>query len=86
MVEFAGHLDREGLRLVLEAQGVDQDSYCLDGGHPAERYVLDDRGSEWVVYYSERGIESGLRSFATEDLACRYLADLVLADPTTRRR
>jgi hypothetical protein len=86
MVEFAGHLDREGLRAALDAQGVDRDSYCLDGGHPAERYVLDDRRSEWVVYYSELGLESGLRSFATEDLALRYLAGLLLADPTTRRR
>jgi hypothetical protein len=56
MVDFAGHLDREALRALLEARGVDQDSYCLDGGHPVERYVLDDRRSEWVVYYSERGI------------------------------
>ena len=66
--------------------GVGRDSYSLDGGHPAEQYVLDDRRSEWVVYYSERGAESGLRSFATEDLACRYLAGLVLADPTARGR
>jgi len=50
------------------------------------RYVLEDRRSEWVVYYSELGIESGLRGFATEDLACKYLAELLLADPTTRRR
>jgi hypothetical protein len=60
---------------MLEAQGVDEDSYCLDGGHPVERYGLDDRRSESVVYYSERGIEADLRSFATED-----------ANPTTRRR
>jgi hypothetical protein len=66
--------------------GVDRDSYCLDGGHPAERYVLDDRRSEWVVYYSERGLESRLRSFPTEEPACRYLSGLLLADPTTRGR
>jgi hypothetical protein len=49
----------------------------MTGGHPSECYVLDQRGGEWIVYYSERGAESGLRSFESEDLACRYLADLL---------
>jgi hypothetical protein len=51
----------------------------------SEGYVLDHRGHEWVVYYSERGLESGLRSFESEDLACRHLADLVWKDRTVRR-
>lgn len=79
-------MDRDRLRLELDGQGIDPDSYCLDGGHPSERYVMEDRRAEWVVYYSERGLESGLRPFATEDLACRHLAALLLADPTTRKQ
>jgi len=58
--------------------------YSLTGGHPAECYVLDHRGYERVVYYSERGLESGLRSFPSEDLACRHLADLLQKDRTVR--
>jgi len=32
-------------------------------------------------YYSEGRIESGLRDFATENPPCKYLAELLLADP-----
>jgi hypothetical protein len=49
------------------------------------RYVLEDWLSEWIVHYSKRGLESGLQSVAPEDLACRRLADMLLADPTTRK-
>jgi hypothetical protein len=85
VIEFDGPLDRDSLRLELDGRDVDPDSYYLDGGHPPESYVLEDRRGEWVVYYSERGLESGLRSFASEDLASRHLAHLLLADPTTRK-
>jgi hypothetical protein len=37
-----------------------------------------------AVYYSERGLESGLCSFPSEDLACRHLADLLWKDRTVR--
>jgi len=86
MVEFAGPLDRNRLRQVLDARGIDPDTYSLGGGHPSECYVLEDRRSEWVVFYSERGIESGFQSFPTEDLACRHLADLLWSDPTAHLR
>lgn len=66
MIEFAVPLGREWLAELLAKRGVDLASYSLSGGHPAERYVLDQRGYEWVVYYSERGIETGLRSFPSE--------------------
>ena len=85
MVEFAGPLDRDRLGQLLTRRGFDPAAYSLTGGHPAERYVLDHRGHEWVVYYSERRIETGRRSFASEDLACRHLADLLWNDRTVRR-
>ena len=84
MVEFAGTMTRRRLHRILADHGFDPNAYSLLGGHPPEAYVLDDRGSEWVVYYSERGLESGLASFPTEDLACRNLADLLWRDATTR--
>lgn len=84
MVEFAGSLTRDGLKRILDDHGVDPNAYSLLGGHPLETYVLEDRKSEWVVYYSERGLESGLQSFPSEDLACRHLAELLWRDTTTR--
>ena len=86
MLEIAGPLDRNRLRRVLDARGIDPASYSLTGGHPSECCVLEDRRSERVVYYSERGLETGLRSFPSEDLACRHLADLLWRDPTARKR
>jgi hypothetical protein len=54
VVEYAGQLNQECLRAVLDGNGVDRDSYCRDGGYPPERYELEDRRSEWVVYHLER--------------------------------
>jgi hypothetical protein len=82
--EFIGVLDRERLAGWLVKRGVDPAAYSLEGGHPSERYVLDRRGNEWVVFYSERGLETGLRSFQPEDLACRHLVDLLWKDHTVR--
>ena len=82
MIEFAGPLDLERLGDLLARRGVDPASYTLTGGHPSERYVIDQRGHGWVVYYSERGLETGLRTFQSEDLACRHFADLLWEDRT----
>lgn len=85
MIEFTGPPDRERLGELLARRGVDRAAYPLSGGHPSECYVLDHRGYEWVVYHSERGLETGLRSFQREDLACRHLADLLREDRTVHR-
>lgn len=85
MVEEAGPVTRDILKQLLDDRGVDPEAYALTGGHPSEAYVLDGRGSQWVVYYSERGLETGLRTFPDEDLACRHLLGLVLSDPSTRQ-
>lgn len=84
MVEFDGLMTRERLQGFLDQRGFDTDSYRLHGGHASEAYVMDHRGVQWVVFYAERGIESGVKTFATEDLACRHLADLLWRDRATR--
>jgi hypothetical protein len=61
-------MTRSRLHRILADHGFDLNTYSLFGGDPPEAYVLSDRGSEWVVYYSERGLESGFASFPTEDL------------------
>jgi hypothetical protein len=81
VIEFVGPVDRERLAELLAKRGIDPASYSLNGGHPSERYVLGQRGHNWVVYYSERGLETGLRTFQSEDLACRHLVDLLWKRP-----
>jgi hypothetical protein len=83
MVEDVGAMTRDRLKQALDDQAIDPRAYTLFGGHPSEVYVLD-RRTAWVVYYSERGLESGLRSFPNEDLACRHLLDLLMCDSGTR--
>jgi hypothetical protein len=56
-----------------KASGVRGDAFVLDGGHPSEAFVLDQQGTAWAVYYSERGLDQDRRWFLTEGEA---LADL----------
>jgi hypothetical protein len=86
MVEEVGPMTRYRLKQILERDSIDPAAYELTGGHPSEVYVLEDRKSHWAVYYSERGLETGLRCFPDEDGACRHLRELLLGDPTTRSR
>ncbi len=74
------------LQALFDAEQVDPDSYSLDGGTPAEAYVLARTPSGWAVYYSERGLRTAEMAFETESEACAQLRTLVLRDPTTRRR
>jgi hypothetical protein len=77
-------MDRPALQRFLDSERIDADAYSLDGERRDELYVLDQRGTRWVVYYSERGLETEIMQFETEDSACRHLMDLLLRDSTTR--
>jgi hypothetical protein len=57
----------------------------LHGERADEALVMEGQGTAWVVYYAERGLRSGERSFESEDEACRFMLDRLLRDPTTRR-
>jgi hypothetical protein len=83
-VDIVPLLDRDDLVVELDRLGIDRMAYSLDGGLPGEKYCLEDRRSEWAVYYSERGLRTGERIFATEDAAARYLLGLLRHDPTAR--
>lgn len=54
------------------------DSYELHGGLPNERFCISKNGTDWEVYYSERGSKSGLRVFSTESTACEYFYEMML--------
>ncbi len=83
MVEVSDPLTREQLKCLLDENAFDPSAYSLFCANPSEAYVLDQRGGQWVVCYSERGLETGLAAFPTEALACRHLAELLGHDRTT---
>jgi hypothetical protein len=59
----------------LASSGVPQDAYCLSGGLPNEAYCIEKSSGKWQVYYSERGSQTGLKSFDTEDEAWAWLLE-----------
>ena len=68
---------------LLNSRGVDPDAYSLSGGLPNESYCIDRDGTDWLVYYSERGLRSGLQRFNTESDACSHLLSVLIRDTTT---
>jgi hypothetical protein len=46
--------------------------YSLKGGLPNEALCLNEGCGKWEVYYSERGMKTGLKSFKSEEDACNY--------------
>ena len=76
-------MDRKELQRRLKDEGIDPSSYELAGGLPEENYCLEERANGWAVYYSERASRVGERLFTTEDEACAYFLETLLADPTT---
>jgi hypothetical protein len=82
-----GSRARSTVRLLLEELDnlhVRRDSYSVDGRYADESYVLQRSGDEWLVYYAERGLRTGVRRFTSEAEACGHLYSLVKHDPTTR--
>jgi hypothetical protein len=66
-------VNKEEFLLWAENNNVPEGAFYLDGGHPSEAFVVDSRGLYWVVYYSERGIETDLRQFVSEEDALDHL-------------
>lgn len=80
-------MDIPQLKAALDQLGVRSDAYDFIGGVRAnETYVLREREGLWEVYYAERGLQSGLRCFASEEQACNHVLKRIERDPTTRRR
>lgn len=61
----------------LEQAPIPASAYSLTGGLPNEAYCISLNGSVWEVYYSERGMKSGLRTFDSEADACQYFWDWI---------
>ncbi|WP_151638234.1 hypothetical protein [Noviherbaspirillum aerium] len=72
-------MDRNELYVILKREKISGSHYSLDGGSPSEKLCLDFENGRWIVYYSERGVKTGIEYFADEDSACRYLLDAIRA-------
>jgi hypothetical protein len=66
-------MNKEELALKLNQEAIPDDCYCLNGGLPNDRIILNKKDVKWEVYYSERGKIYELREFDTEDNACDFL-------------
>ena len=64
--------------------GVRKDAYSLEGGLPSEAYCINRLKDHWEIYYSERGLKSGLQIFKSENEACKTFLDLIARDTSTR--
>lgn len=59
----------------LNQLGVPKELYSIMvGGLPNERLCMV-KASYWQVYYSEKGLKTGLREFQTESEACEYFLE-----------
>lgn len=65
----------------------DPRAYSLEAGSipPDEALCLRHEGGAWVVYYSERGLQTGKQAFGTESEACEFFLKALVSDPTTRK-
>ena len=78
-------MNRQELKTILQAEGIRSDCYDLDGGlAPEECYVISQVAGRWSVYYRERSLERGLKTFPTESTACEYLLNILREDPAVK--
>jgi hypothetical protein len=79
-------MNRNQLQKILNDQNINPRCYSLGevGLDPDERLCLRQDGGEWIVFYSERGLQSGKQTFPLEDQACVCMLTQLIEDPTTR--
>lgn len=78
-------MNKQLLREILQRDGFRENCYDLEGGLLPERLTLGDEAGRWCVYYSERGLQSGKRYFATESEACEYLLNELRDEPSAKQ-
>jgi len=57
----------------LESERIPHHVYSLNGGLPSEAFCLEQLGSKWPYYYSERGYRRNVVYFEREEDACDFL-------------
>ena len=79
-------MNRKDLQEALQREHIKERCYSLEAKNfdPDEALCLRQEEGHWVVFYSERGLKTGKRAFATEAEACLYMLETLRFDPTTR--
>lgn len=77
-------MNKNELFQVLRQGGFRPDAYNLEGASPDESYCLEESNGIWSVYYSEHGLKTGKKDFASESAACVYLLQLLRKDTSTQ--
>jgi hypothetical protein len=78
-------MNRALLSQRLQDLGIRSGSYSLENTWLDEAYILTSENGKWVVYYSERGLRSGLKQFDSEEEACEFMYRVLAGDPTVQR-
>lgn len=71
---------RDELIKQMRLEGIPLDMLWSQTGVPSECFVMRERHGAWEVFYAERGLETGLITFPTEDAACHALLDKMRSD------
>jgi hypothetical protein len=66
-------MTRDDLIEQMKLEGLRADMLCAETDIPSECFVIRQNGRVWETFYAERGLETGLQTFPTEDAACRDL-------------
>jgi hypothetical protein len=72
-------MNRDEFLRAVRTEKIFPERFSLDVDRD-EKYVVINRGEHWVVYYSERGLESFPHEFASESEALAYLLTLLRGD------
>jgi len=63
-------MNRAQLIEQMRLEGIPADILYQSTALPSECFVLRQNGEVWETFYAERGLETGLQTFPTEDAAC----------------
>lgn len=79
-------MDRKQLELTLAAEGFSPDSYVMHGSDRNDTLNIEQQGSKFVIYYTERGSRGDEHEFNSEADACDYfLESMRRAYPRAKR-
>ena len=79
------NMTRDAFLAAIRQSQIDPTSFDLNECKN-ERYILSRANNQWVVFYSERGLQTNPHEFASEADALEHLLTRLLRDPTTRVR
>jgi hypothetical protein len=77
-------MTRDEFMVAVVNQRICSGAFSLGDEGKDECYVLSGNGSNWSVYYSERGLKTQRMSFVSESDALGHLLTTLNNDPSTK--